>query len=203
MTKNNRYSNTAYLALCGLFAALTALCSYINIPLGFTPVPMNLATLSVFLAGGLLGMKYGTLSMAVYVLMGAAGIPVFAGFQAGIGILAGPTGGFLAGYILAAFIVGMFLQKSTIQKGTMQRDSSGDMQTSSAAKRGGEIALCMAAMFIGLAACYFMGTVWFMVSTNTGFVPALIACVLPFIPGDVIKIVIATLLIRRLRPVIW
>ena len=103
-TINQTRSNTASLVLCGLFAALTAICSYITIPLGFTPVPINLATLAVFLAGGLLGKKYGTASIAVYVMMGAVGIPVFAGFQGGVGVLAGPTGGFIAGYIAAAFL---------------------------------------------------------------------------------------------------
>ena len=168
-------SQTASLVLCGLFAALTAICSYINIPLGFTPIPMNLATLAVFMAGGLLGTKYGPLSMTVYVLMGAAGIPVFAGFQAGVGVLAGPTGGFLIGYIAAAFVIGAL------------------------AKRSLDLALCMAA---GLIVCYGIGTAWFMFTTGTSLMPALIACVIPFIPGDLIKIFIAALLVRRLHPLI-
>ena len=71
ITEEKRYSNTAYMALCGLFAALTVVCTYISIPLGFTPVPVNLATLAVFMAGGILGMKYGTISLIVYVLLGA------------------------------------------------------------------------------------------------------------------------------------
>ena len=93
--------------LCGLFAAITAVCSFITIPLGFTPVPINLGTLAVFLTGGILGKKYGTISMTVYVLLGAAGVPVFAGFRAGISVLAGPTGGYIIGYIVAVFIIGV------------------------------------------------------------------------------------------------
>ena len=103
---NERYSKTTYLALCGLFAALMAICSFITIPLGFTPVPVNLGTLGVFLAGGILGRKYGTISIAVYVLLGAVGVPVFAGLRGGLGVLAGPTGGYIIGYIVAAFLAG-------------------------------------------------------------------------------------------------
>lgn len=193
MTNHNQtHSNTASLVLCGLFAALTAICSYINIPLGFTPVPINLATLAVFLAGGLLGMKYGTLTMAVYVLMGAVGLPVFSEFQAGIGVLIGPTGGFLIGYIASAFLIGLLLQKRTFAY----------EQTPSPAKRGKDIALCMAAMLAGLIVCYIMGTAWFMFTTGSQLITAVVACVLPFIPGDLIKIFIASLLVRRLKPVI-
>lgn len=170
-------SNTASLVLCGLFAALTAICSYINIPLGFTPVPMNLATLAVFLAGGLLGKKYGMASIAVYVMMGAVGLPVFAGFQAGAGVLAGPTGGFLAGYIAAAFLAGFFMEIFA------SRSS----------------ALCMIGIFMGQLACYLLGTLWFMFITGTEVLAALPACVIPFIPGDLIKITVSILLIKRLR----
>lgn len=189
MTTNTRYSNTAYLALCGLFAAITAICSYINIPLGFTPIPMNLATLAIFLAGGLLGKKYGPLSILVYVLMGAAGVPVFAGFQAGVGVLAGPTGGFLIGYIIAAFVVGLILDKrlSPSKEGTFSK---------------GQFVLCIAAMIAGLLCCYALGTLWFAHITNTGIVAALVSCVVPFLLLDAIKILVSAMLIIRLRPIL-
>ncbi len=179
---NKAYSKTTYLALCGLFAALTAVCSYITIPLGFTPVPMTLGTLGVFLAGGLLGKKYGTISIAVYVLMGAVGIPVFAGFQAGIGVLAGPTGGFIIGYIPAAFIIGC------------------GVDASAAAAGGRKLALCIGAMILGLAACYVLGILWFLILTGTGLWASLVACVFPFIPADGVKILAALILVRRLKP---
>lgn len=165
------------LVLCGLFAALTAICSYINIPLGFTPIPINLATLAVFLAGGLLGKKYGTLSIVVYIFIGAVGIPVFAGFQAGAGVLAGPTGGFLIGYIAAAFIAGIFVEKFSSRS----------------------CALWMAGMLTGQVICYILGTLQFILITGTGSWAALLACVFPFIPGDLIKITVSILLIKRLR----
>ena len=88
-TITGKYSKTTYLVLCGLFAAVTAIGSFVSVPLGFTPVPVNLATMAVFLTGGLLGAKYGTISEVVYVLIGAVGVPVFAGFRGGISVLAG------------------------------------------------------------------------------------------------------------------
>ncbi|MEG2144157.1 MAG: biotin transporter BioY, partial [Oscillospiraceae bacterium] len=85
------------LILCALFAALTGVCSQILIPLPM--IPINLALFSVHVAGVLLGAKYGSLSMLVYVLLGALGAPVFAGFKGGFGILFGKTGGYIIGYI--------------------------------------------------------------------------------------------------------
>ncbi|MBQ6400724.1 MAG: biotin transporter BioY [Firmicutes bacterium] len=171
------------MALCGLFAALTAICSYISIPLGFTPVPVNLGTLAVFLAGGLLGKKYGTVSLAVYAFLGAVGVPVFAGFRGGLSVLAGPTGGYIVGYIVAAFLIGLLLEK-TLRPGQ---------------SRSRQIALCAAAEIIGLLACYALGTLWFIVSTGTGIWASLVACVFPFLPGDGLKIAAAAILIQKLR----
>lgn len=239
MTRNKSYNKTASLVLCGLFAALTAICAYINIPLGFTPIPMNLAMLAVFLAGGILGKKYGTVSIVVYVLMGAAGLPVFAGFQSGLAVIVGPTGGFLAGYIATAFIVGISLDTyekrhasggkahTTSQmprgSGEMSRrmcqspHSSGETshamcqmphvsgETSHAlchkprALKRRKFALCIFSMLIGLIVCYALGMLWFMTLTGTGLYASLAACVLPFIPGDIIKIIAASLLTMRLR----
>lgn len=166
---------TKYIALCGLFAALAAVCSWITIPLGFTPVPVNLATLAVFLAGGLLGKKYGPLSLLIYVLVGAVGAPVFAGFQGGAGVLAGPTGGYIIGYIAAAFIIGLIIEKNS------------------------RWYISAVGMVCGLAACYLLGTAWFMFSTGTGLAPSLMMCVVPFLPGDGLKIAATTFLVTRLR----
>src|SRR3989339_1178484 len=89
-----------------LFAALTAAVSPIKIPLGFTPVPITLQTLMVLLSGAMLGARYGALSQFLYLVLGAAGLPVFAGGSGGIASLFGPTGGYLFSYPIAAFIVG-------------------------------------------------------------------------------------------------
>ncbi|MBQ9060740.1 MAG: biotin transporter BioY, partial [Firmicutes bacterium] len=178
------YSKTSYMALCGLFAALMAICSFISIPLGFTPVPVNLATLGVFLAGGLLGKKYGTISIAVYVLLGAVGVPVFAGFRGGVGVLAGPTGGYIIGYIAAAFLVGLLVELLAPKAGRSAGRSAGR-----------EILACILAMIAGLLACYLLGTLWFMVSTHTGVWASLVSCVFPFLPGDALKIAAGAILV--------
>lgn len=159
-----------------MFAAVTAVLSQISVPLPFTPVPINLATFSVFMAGGLLGAEKGAISQLVYVLLGAAGVPVFANFTGGFAKLAGPTGGYIAGYILAAFIIGLIINKMP--------------------KTVFSYAF---AMIIG-AICYFsLGTVWFMFLMKTNLLSALTMCVLPYMPGDLIKIGLAAFLVKRLE----
>jgi biotin transport system substrate-specific component len=152
---------TKKLILCALFAALTAVCSMISIPLPFTPVPINLATLSVFLAGGILGSKGGAISQLVYVALGAVGLPVFHSFTGGFGIIAGPTGGYLIGYIAGAWLIGFMTEKL-----------------------GHGFYMNLVSMTAGLAVCYTLGTIWFMRLTSTGLAAALMLCVVPFLIGD-------------------
>lgn len=189
------YSGTAMMILCGIFAAITAICSFITIPLGFTPVPINLGTLAVFLTGGILGKKYGTISMAVYVLLGAVGIPVFSGFRGGIGVLAGPTGGYIIGYIAAAFIIGL---TADIISGRNALKTTEDKRYIHFPAIG-LYALTMAA---GLIICYAFGTAWFMISTGTPLWTSLLSCIFPFLPGDALKILAAAILVRKLRPLL-
>ena len=162
------------LALCAFFAALTAVCSQIQIPLPM--VPINLALFAVHLCGALLGPLYGAASMVVYMLLGAIGVPVFAGFMGGVATLFGKTGGYVIGYCLCAFIVGLWSRRigDTFWK------------------------LC-AGMLIGLIACYVFGTIWFMVVTGMNLATSLSYCVLPFLPGDAVKIALAAFLACRLR----
>lgn len=190
-----RYSNTVYLVLCGLFAALTAICSFITIPLGFTPIPVNLGTLAVFLTGGILGRKYGVVSIIVYVLLGTAGVPVFSGFRGGISVLAGPTGGYIIGYIAAVFVIGAIID--SYMKRAYENRRNG--RTASYAAETLFLAL---AMVCGLTICYALGTAWFMISTGTPLWASLVSCVFPFLIGDAIKIAAAALLVRKLRPII-
>ncbi len=160
---------------CGLFAALTAVFSQIALPLPFSPVVISLSTLSVLTCGGVLGFKYGTLSQTIYVLLGAVGLPVFSRLSGGIGILTGPVGGFLYGYILCAAAVGLFRKycKKTLHYA----------------------AVCTA----GLLLCYTTGIMQYMYVTSNHFAAALSACVIPFIPGDLLKIYAAALIIPRLK----
>ena len=167
--------NTRSLAACALMAALAAVCSQIQIPLPM--VPINLALFALHLSGALLGAKRGTLSMLVYVLLGLAGIPVFAGFKAGPATLFGRTGGYILGYILCATIVGFLSRKGAF---SFPR-------------------LCLG-MAVGVIVCYAFGTAWFMALTRMDLATSLGYCVLPFLPGDAVKIALAALLALRLRP---
>ena len=161
------------MALSAFFAALTAVFSQISIPL--QPVPINLATLSVCLAGGVLGAGPAAVSQGIYVLLGFIGLPVFAGMTGGAGMVAGPTGGYLIGYVAEAWLIG-FLRGKT---------GGGCVPT----------ALSMAA---GSVLLYALGTAWFMVSTKTGFIASLWLCVLPFLIGDALKIAAASAAAPRL-----
>ena len=168
---------TRKITLCARFAALTAVCSQIAIPLPL--IPINLALFSVYLAGGLLGAGAGTVSQLVFALLGAVGVPVFQGFTGGPGVLFGPTGGYIIGYLAAAWLTGWL-----------------------SAKWGYTFWKLAAAMAIGLAACYLFGTVWFMILMKNGLVAALGKCVLPFLPGDAVKIALAAVLVKRLHPLL-
>ena len=174
-----RKSKTYKMMLCALFAAITAVLSQIVIPIG--PVPINLATLAVFCAGALLGPRLGALSLLVWAALGIAGVPVFAMFRSGIGALVGPTGGYIIGYIPAAFLTGLIIEKTGKENRVFPYP---------------------VAMVAGMLTYFALGTAWFAFSTGTGFSQALMICVVPFLPGDFIKIAVATVLARRIRPVL-
>jgi biotin transport system substrate-specific component len=172
---------TKDMALIGLFAALLAICSWISIP---TTIPFTLQTMGVFLAVGLLGGKRGTISILLYLLIGAIGVPVFSGFKGGIGALAGPTGGYLIGFVGTALIMWLFT-----------------------ARFGSSTKVLFLSMILGLMVCYCFGTLWFMWIYNRtqgaiSLMGTLSACVFPFIIPDLIKMAVAILLINRLRPII-
>ena len=154
------------LVFVALFAAVMTVCAQIQIPFG--EVPFTLQTLGVFIAASLLGWKRGTLSVIVYVLLGLAGVPVFAGFSGGIGVLFGPTGGYLIGFIFMALICGLFIEKWEKK-----------------------IYMHFIGMVLGTAVCYVFGTAWLAYTAHMGFAAALAAGVIPFIPGDLVKIIIA------------
>lgn len=227
--KQNASSRTRLLILSGVFAAVTAVCSWISIPLPFTPVPINLALLGVYLSGGLLGGHYGFYSQLIYVLLGAIGVPVFAGFSGGFGIISGPTGGYIIGYVFAAIVVGLVVsggdraaagragQTGTAAAGHADAaDHTGATKAANAADHTGAsrhtdrlsganrgLLRTAIACILGMLVCYAFGTVWYVLLTGTGMWTALALCVFPFLPGDAIKIVLAVILIRRLKTVVW
>lgn len=155
--------STKTLTLTSVLTALMCICSPLSIPIG--PVPISLATAVLMLMALLLGAGRATLCCAVYLLIGMAGLPVFAGFSGGMSVLAGPTGGFLIGYLPMTALCGFFCA----------RTDKRSLQT--------------AAMVGGTALLYAIGTVWFIVQTGSTLSGALGACVLPFLPGDALKII--------------
>lgn len=158
-----------FLCSCALMTALLCILAPLSIPIG--PVPVSLAILAVCLDTYILGMKGALISVLVYLLLGAAGLPVLAGFTGGLAKLAGPTGGYLAGYLLTAAIGGRAAEKSR--------------------RRLLPTALGLAA---GVLAAYFAGTLWFVHVTGSELGYALSVCVLPFIPFDLAKIAAAVLI---------
>ena len=165
---------TRRLVLAALFAALTAVCSQLQIPLPM--IPINLALFAVYLCGALLGARWGVLAMAAYALLGVIGAPVFVGFVSGPSALFGRTGGYILGYLFAAGLTGLLSRRW-----------------------GFDFPRLCAAMAVGTAACYLFGTAWFMFLTKMSLAASLSACVLPFLPGDAVKIMLAALLALRLR----
>lgn len=183
---NRKVTKTYGLIIVSLFAALTAVFSQISIPIG--PVPINLALLAVFSAGAILDMGRAVTSQVIFVLIGAVGVPVFAGFQGGASVLAGPRGGYIFGYILAAFVISLLMKvfSKPYNKG----------------KTPIKAAICAVSILAGMMVCYTLGTAWFMISTSTKFADALLICVVPFLIGDAFKIAAATLLTLRLKKLV-
>lgn len=168
-----KLQTTRELTLCAFFTALIVICAQIQIPLPM--IPINLALFAVHLAGIVLGVRYGVFSVFLYILLGLIGIPVFANFGGGIGVLFGKTGGYVIGYLLDVLIVALLSRK--------RKDSF--------------FCLCFA-MLIGTVLCYLFGSIWFMFLTKMNLTATLIYCVLPFLPGDVIKIFLAALVMVKL-----
>lgn len=164
---------TKKLIYCALFGAVISIMSLISIPV--QPVPLNMALFAVLLSGGMLGKRYGTLSVIVYILLGAVGIPVFAGFRGGLAVLAGPTGGYVLGYIAVAFLTGLICEKTRKIKYTAP------------------------IMVISVMLCYVLGTAWYCYIMKSDVWSALTLCVLPFVPADIIKIVLATLVLYKIK----
>lgn len=166
------------MAYIAVFTVLIAICSWISIPMA---VPFTLQTFAIFLSVLILGGKRGTLAVVIYVLLGAIGVPVFAGFCGGLGVLMRNTGGYIIGFIFSALV--MWLMESLL---------------------GRKIWVQAVSMVLGLLVCYALGTVWFMfvymrTTGAVGLATVLGWCVLPFIIPDIVKIVLALSLGNSLR----
>lgn len=158
------------MVLCSLFSGLIAICAWICLPVFH--LTYTLQTFAVFLALFTLGGKWGSLSIGIYLLLGAVGLPVFSGFRGGIGALAGVTGGFLWGFILTGLTYWCFER------------------------------LCKPiGVLLGLLLCCGCGCLWYSCYTgNAGFAAAVLQCVIPYILPDILKIWLALRLAKRLKP---
>lgn len=163
--------STRDLVLCAFCAAVTCILAPISVPLA-GEVPISLATFAVLLSGILLGGRLGALSQLIYVLLGSVGVPVFAGWTGGIGITLGITGGYIIGYIPMALVAGLLYYR-------FGRNSSGVRK----------YITMFVSMFLATAVLYLIGTAWFIAQTKMTLAASMAACVIPFLPGDLIKIV--------------
>lgn len=173
--------NTKDMVRIALFAVVIAICSWLSIP---AAVPFTLQTFGIFLTVAVLGGKQGTMAVTLYLLMGIVGIPVFAGFTGGVGRLLGATGGYIVGFLLSAVV--MWVMEKLL------------------GKKQWVLAL---SMVLGLIICYTFGTIWFIIvyARSTGPIglwTALGWCVFPYIIPDMIKIVLALLLNKKLASLI-
>ena len=157
---------TKTLTLCAIFAAILCVCSVVTIPIG--PVPITLGLFGIMLTAVILGAKKGAISVLVFILLGAVGLPVFSGFKGGVGVLLGPTGGYIWSYIIVALFIGRFAAKEYDNKWFA-------------------ILRIFVVCLIGIVICYALGTVQFMIVRKMDFVKSLSLCVIPFIPFDICK----------------
>lgn len=172
----NTKNSTKQLTLIALMAAVICILGPLSIPLPGELVPISLTNLAIYFILYILGMKCGTISYLIYLLIGLVGVPVFSGFSGGVGKLFGPTGGYLLGFIFLAIIAGIFIDRWP-----------------------DKWYLCLVGMIAGTAVCYLFGTVWLACQAGYSFKAALWAGVIPFIPGDLLKIVLAMLLGSQIR----
>ena len=152
---------------CSLFAALTAVCAWISIPLPV--VSFTMQTFAVLLTLGILGGRWGSVSILLYLMLGLVGLPVFAGFRGGVASLLEPTGGFLWGFLVSGLVYWAIQRLGTLP-----------------------------AMICGLAVCYLCGSWWFSIYAGTGLLQAMTVCVLPWLIPDGIKLALAHTLTKQI-----
>ena len=167
---DNQKIRTKQMVLIALMTAVTCVLGPLSIPLPFSPVPISLTNFAIFLAIFVLGMKSGTISFIIYLLLGAIGVPVFSSFRGGLQVLAGPTGGYLIGFIFLALIMGFALDHFDRK-----------------------LLPTIIGMIIGMVVCYAFGTVWLAKLLSLSFKEGLMMGVIPYLPGDAAKIIIAAI----------
>lgn len=167
-TVNHSRTNTRVLVRIALVTAVTCILAPLSIPLPFSPVPLSLTNLVLYISIFILGWKSATISYLVYLLLGTVGLPVFSGFAGGLGKLAGPTGGYLVGMIFLTVISG-YIAKRYHRKPV----------------------IIFLGMLLGSAVNYLFGTLWLCMQLHLSFLEGLMTGVVPYIAFDIIKMVIA------------
>ncbi|PRR80757.1 biotin transporter BioY [Clostridium vincentii] len=162
--------------LCAIFAAVIAILAQITIPLPFTVVPITMQVFAIILTGIILGARLGSFTVLIYILLGAVGAPVFVQFKGGFQTLIGPTGGYLIAYPITAAIIGYFSYK--YKKNYLMIFLGG---------------------VLGLAVCYSIGTTQLMFVANLTPRAALMAGVIPFVPLDILKLILAIIVGTKIQ----
>ncbi|MDO8885655.1 biotin transporter BioY [Candidatus Oleimmundimicrobium sp.] len=165
--------------LVALFSALTAVGAVIRIPIPFSPIPITLQVLFVLLSGALLGANLGALSQLIYIFLGCLGLPVFAG-GSGMGVLVGPTGGYIFGFILAAYVVGKLVEN----------------------KNNLSYFRIFLTLMVGVLIIYLVGAFQLMLVAKLDFTRAILGGVIPFIGPDIVKAFLATFLTKKVKPIV-
>ena len=160
-----------------LLAALICALAPLSFPVG--PIPITLGTFAIYISSSAINKKYGLAAVAVYILLGAFGVPVFSGFTGGIQKLVGITGGYIIGYLPMALIIGILCDKFPDKK-----------------------YIYPLSYIIGTIALYLFGTAWYIIQTKASVAGAVGACVLPFLPGDLIKTAVASVCSFKLRAIL-
>ena len=173
-----KHMSTAQMTVTALMTAITCILAPMALPIPISPVPISLTNLVIFFMAYILGMKLSVASYVLYLLLGTVGLPVFSGFSGGLGKLIGPTGGYLAGFLFLIVIAGIFMDKA-----------SGRYR----------ILFILAGMILGSVITYLFGTAWLTFQMNLTFVQGLFTGVIPYLPGDALKIVLAILVGPQIR----
>lgn len=163
-------NHTMELTVTGLMTAVFCILGPMSLPIPVSPVPISLTNFVIVMGVYILGMKRTTVSLLIYLCLGAVGLPVFSGFSGGLGKLAGPTGGYLVGFVFLALIHGFFAKCFP-----------------------GKNVAAVAGMIVGTAVCYAFGTMWLALQMQLSFTAALGIGVIPYLPADAVKIVAAAL----------
>ena len=156
-----------------VMSVIIAICAWLTIP---AAVPFTMQTFGVFFALLFLGGKKGTAAIALYLILGAIGLPVFSGFSGGMGHILGTTGGYMLGFLITGIIYTIF------------------------EKNGKSVKISVLSLILGLLACYIFGTLWFSIyKEDMGFIPALSVCVLPFVVPDLVKLALAVMIAGKIK----